>query len=92
VGYADLEIATLAHGARGDRCYGARHRLLTEFDPAREVACEERGALAWTASGERRRTAVAAYFRARNEDGIPPQEARATTIATGRRDLSVSRG
>jgi hypothetical protein len=69
VGYANLRIASLAHGARRDRGYRARQDILVGFDPARDVACEPGAGFTWTASGERFREPVAAYFRARNEDG-----------------------
>ena len=69
VGYADLKIAGLQHGARRDRRYRARQALLVGFDPAREVACTNDGPLVWTSSGERLREPVIDYFRARNEDG-----------------------
>jgi hypothetical protein len=72
VGYADLKIATLAHGARRNRHYSARHQILEGFDPTREVAFKPGGALEWTPVGERRREPVAAYFRARDEDGTAP--------------------
>jgi len=68
VGYADLKIATLAHGPRRNRHYSARHQILEGFDPTREVAFKPGGAFEWTPSGERRREPVAAYFRTRDED------------------------
>jgi hypothetical protein len=68
VGYADLKITALAHGARRDRRYRARHQILDGFDPTREVACRADSAFEWTPSGERRREPVAAYFWARDED------------------------
>lgn len=69
VGYADLKIAGLQHGARRDRRYRARQSLLVGFDPAREVAFSNGGPFVWTPSGERLREPLVAYFRARNEDG-----------------------
>jgi hypothetical protein len=69
VGYADLNLESLEHGARRDRQYAARQALLMGFDPTREVAEGEAGAFVWTAEGERLREPVAEYFRSRNEDG-----------------------
>jgi hypothetical protein len=69
IGYADLKLASLEHGARRDRKYRARQSLLVGFDPRCDVAQDQAGALVWTASGERFREPVAAYFRSRDEDG-----------------------
>jgi hypothetical protein len=70
VGYADLCITGLQHGARRDRKYSARQAMLVGFDPDRDVAYSDGGAFTWTQSGERFRNPVAAYFWARDEDGI----------------------
>jgi hypothetical protein len=87
VGYADLKITTLAHGARRDRHYSARHRLLDGFDPTQEVAYKAGGALEWAPCGHRRREPVAGYFWARNEDGarrnIPMTQRRRSDAAAG---------
>jgi hypothetical protein len=70
VGFADLAITTLPHGARRDRHYSARQKLLEGFDPQRDVTARPGGPFEWTASGAPRAEGIMDYVRARNEDEV----------------------
>lgn len=73
VGCTDSVIRHLWHGTMRERFYVERLDILSEhaYDPEADVTADSRGLLAWASQKPALHTAVAAYFTARNEDGIP---------------------
>ena len=59
----------LAHGARRDRQYVERWRLLENFDPHTDVTIGASGAFRWSCDKPSLKENVARYFAARCEDG-----------------------
>jgi len=71
IGLVPGNIFNLWHGELLDRRYRERHRILTDhgFDPERDIAVDEHGALGWSSHKPALHEAVREYFRGRQEDG-----------------------
>lgn len=74
VGAVKCDIEALPHGSREDRKYYDRLALLTDFNPAKDLAKQTApGPLEWSESAREDKPAmieaVAGYFAGRNEDG-----------------------
>ena len=68
VGYVINTIETMPHGARADRRYGERNRLLADFDPDSDVRIGAHGALEWSSERPALHRDVQRYFEIRRED------------------------
>lgn len=68
VGYARNTIETMPHGARADRAYGERNRLIADFDPDRDVRIGAHGALEWSSDRPELHLGLRRYFESRRED------------------------
>jgi hypothetical protein len=72
VGFVANQTAhLLAHGARRDRQYVERCRLLDDYHPHADVVISPSGAFRWSCDKPLLRDSVAAYFATRCEDGPP---------------------
>lgn len=73
IGMVPGNIFNLWHGELLDRRYMARHQILTahNFDPDRDIAIDQHGALRWSSDKPVLHQAVLEYFRGRQEDGCP---------------------
>jgi len=71
LGVLDAEVLHLWHGDVGDRRYRERHDGLRphDFDPATDIALDERGAWRWNTDKPAMHEYVRDYFAARREDG-----------------------
>lgn len=70
VGYVDLHIEDMYHGKRSDRKYLLRRDILFrhDFDPARDLAEDDAGCLAWGSEKSALHQDVESYFLSRRED------------------------
>jgi hypothetical protein len=71
LGYVRGNIVHYWHGKKADRRYAERWRVLERhnFDPLRDVTKNGNGVVVFTSTKPRLRTAIAAYFTCRSEDG-----------------------
>jgi hypothetical protein len=71
IGMVPGEIFNLWHGELLNRRYLPRHKILVahDFDPDRDIAIDEHGALRWASDKPALHQAVREYFQGREEDG-----------------------
>lgn len=71
VGHIEGRVGHLWHGDLIHRAAHARHALLAahDYDPARDIACDDNGAWRWASDKPAMHRALADYFALRREDG-----------------------
>ena len=73
VGYINVQLFHLWHGTRENRRVDERFEILKDanFDPTLDIAMGDQGCWVWNSNKPDLHARINAYFRSRNEDGLP---------------------